>query len=148
MRDGAVHEFGTDGDEDMGSASFDKYDAQNVPSGPLRPESFDGTASSHLTISPTAGLEQEVPVLQGDWHIHRYDADGDVIMEDQPYPETSPVYEDQGWSHESIEAVAFLYHREGNLYRSSHRSDHSYESIGSDFIEGLTGVTGIDVEIR
>jgi hypothetical protein len=146
-RDGAVREFDGKGDEDMDHTAFEN-DAQYVPSVPPRQQSFDGAASSNLTISLTLGLGQGMSGVQRDRHIHHFDADGDVIMEDQHYPETSPVDQYHGQPQESIEAVAFLYHREGNLYRSSHRSGHSYESIGSDFVEGLTGVTRIDVEIR
>ena len=142
MRDGTVREFGPDSKGDMTNTSFDQYDSQTILAVPLRQASFDGTAFSSRAISQTAGF------IQGCGRIHHYDADGDVIMEDPHDPESSPLYNHQRLTPGCVEAVAFLYHRDGNLYRSSHRSGRSYESIGSDFVDGLTGVTRIDAEIR
>lgn len=147
-RDGTVCEFDEEGDLDMSNAPSPTPDALYARSVPFRQESFDGTVSSNLANTLAAISDQQMPVIESEGQSYRCDSDGDVIMEDLNSPDLSPVHGYQARPQESVEAVAFLYHREGNLYRSSRRSGHSYESIGSDFVEALTGVTRIDVEIR
>lgn len=143
-RDGTVGEINGEGNLEIGDTSINPY---GHPSEPMIPpqETFDGTTSS--TPSKTRSGHQ-IHMTGLDRHSEHFDSDGDLIMKDVQSSELSPTHQHQEPQQESIEAVAFLYHRQGNLYRSSHRSGHSYESIGTDFVEGLTGVTRIDVEIR
>jgi hypothetical protein len=145
-RDGTVREF-EEGDLDPNNASLSRLSPLGASPLPLKQESFDGTASMSFLTTFAASSSLQTPVFEWDRQSCSCDSDTDVIME-LPSPRTDLVYEYRGRSRESIEAVAFLYHREGNLYRSSRGSGHSFDSIGSDFVEGLTGITRIDVEIR
>jgi hypothetical protein len=147
-RDGTIREFDAEGDLEMIDVSRPTSGTQRAPPMPLTQDSFDGTNSSNLYAALTARSGQQNATIELDLPPGKYDSDGDVMMEDFQISQNSLVHQHQAWSHDVIEAVAFLHHRGRNLYRSSRRSGHSYESIGSDFIEGLTGVIRIDVEIR
>lgn len=147
-RDGTIREFDAEGDLEMIDVSRPTPGIQRATPIPLMQDSFDGTNSSNLYAALTARSGQQIATIELDLPSGKYDSDGDVMMEDLQSTQTSLVHQHQASSHDAVEAVAFLHHRGGSLYRSSRRSGHSYESIGSDFIEGLTGVTRIDVEIR
>lgn len=146
-RDGAVHEINREDNLDVGKASA-IAPGQWSKSTLLPHETFDGTTSFNLSNTLKTTFNQQIPIAELNRNSEQYDSDGDVIMKDVEASDSFSDHEHEEQPQESIEAVAFLYHREGNLYRSSHRSGHSYESIGSDFVEGLTGVTRIDVEIH
>jgi hypothetical protein len=134
-RDGAVHD--TDRDSAL-NAPLPNPNSLSACSIPFAQESFDGTSSAD-TLRPLGKYSSEYrPVIEA-----ALQSDMDLAAS-----ETFLINEYDPGPQETIEAVAYLYSREGRLYRSSTTSGYSYESIGSDFTEGLTGLTRIDVEIR
>jgi hypothetical protein len=147
-RDGTVREGDGEGDIEMGDADDQASNLQRVPGLPRTQESFDGTTSCSLVATATTISGQQAPITRWSRCTNDCDSEADIIMGELHPVQASAAPESQARAPESIEAVAFLHHRGGNLYRSSRRSGHSYESIGADFVEGLTGVTRIDVEIR
>lgn len=147
-RDGTVREGDGEGDIEMGDADGQSANAQWMRVLPRTQGSFDGTTSCSLLGTAAAISGQQSIITSWSRRTNNSDSEGDIMMGELNPMEASAAPESQVRAPESIEAVAFLHHRGGNLYRSSRRSGHSYESIGADFVEGLTGVTRIDVEIR
>ena len=107
-----------------------------------QPASFDGTAS--LTISSSAVFTARA---ERHYRTHRnlatvsYDAGSDILMGDLQDSET-----EEGASC-SFDEVALA--QAGNLvYETSHRSESVHFGRGADFVEELTGIARIDIEIR
>jgi hypothetical protein len=134
-RDGAVHDIDRGSELNTLLPNPNSWSACSVP---FTQESFDGTSSAD-TLRPLGNYSPEYrPVIEA-----ALQSDMDLAAS-----ETFLIHEYDPGPQETIEAVAYLYSREGRLYRLSSTSGYSYESIGSDIVEGLTGLTRIDVEIR
>jgi hypothetical protein len=142
VRDGTIRERDGEGDLEMSDSSGSTPELLESPLS-LTQESFDGATSLNKATTLTTRFVRRSSIDEGSQHRVNYDSEGDVIMEDVD----SGDYQ-QAWPPDSFEAVVFLQHQDGNLYRTSRGSGESLESIGSDFIEGLAGVTRIEIEIR
>lgn len=142
VRDGTIRERDGEGDLEMSDSSGSTPELLESPLS-LTQESFDGATSLNKATTLATRFVRRSSIDEGSQQRVNYDSEGDVIMEDV---DSSDYY--QAWPPDSFEAVVFLQHQDGNLYRTSRGSGESLESIGSDLIEGLAGVTRIEIEIR
>ncbi|TVY33751.1 hypothetical protein LSUB1_G006574 [Lachnellula subtilissima] len=133
VRDGTIRENDEDGDVEM-------VDAPS--SGSQKPllESFDGTTSSTPPDLTCPRSEQDGI----DWSQHHiyHDPDGDVLMEDLLVPEDASDDESQ-LSFSQIARAGIW----GEIQYTS-RSWIRRRENGIDFIEELTGVARMEIEIR
>ncbi|KAG0651194.1 Calcium permeable stress-gated cation channel 1 [Hyphodiscus hymeniophilus] len=105
-------------------------------------ESFDGTASFALSSAAvfTTRAERRYGFHRSMSRVN-YDAGSDILMEDLQGSETEDM------SRGLFDEVALA--QAGNLvYKTFHRSESLYLRHGEDFVEHLTGVARIDIEIR
>ncbi|TVY15076.1 hypothetical protein LARI1_G006132 [Lachnellula arida] len=134
VRDGTVREHDEDGDVEM-------VDAPSPSIGSQKPllESFDGTTSS-TPPGPTFSESQQYRTDWSQYNFH-HDPDGDVLMEDLSSPEDGSDEESQLFD-QVIRAGLW-----GEIQYTSHSWIRRRER-GIDFIEELTGVSRMEIEIR
>ena len=138
-RDGTIRELDGEGDVEMSDAPSSSPDIL-VPPLPLHPESFDGTASFQVSTVFTTRAERRHSRQCGEPSFD-YDADGDVLMDDLPGSE------DQGEPQGSLDEVTLA--QAGLLvYETFQRSECIFLGRGPDFVEELTGISRLDIEIR
>lgn len=158
-RDGTIRELDGEGDVEMSDAPSSSPDIL-IPPLPLHPETFDGTASFHLsTVFSTKSERQHLP--QCTELPFRYDADCDVLMEGLPDSERSYIYDaDCDILMDDLTSTEDLDAPEGSLdevtlaqagrlvYETFQRSERVFLDRGPDFVEELTGISRLDIEIR
>jgi hypothetical protein len=138
QRDGTVRQGDGEGDIEMADVSDESPTAVEPP--PFRSQSFDGTSTPAAVVTTRCERRHCIKWSQ---QMIRYDADGDVLMDDEPYSEASAIVEG-----ESAEEISWddtnetVYHQRG-WWTSSFHSLHM-----RDIVEELTGIARIDVEIH
>ena len=138
-RDGTIRDLDGEGDVEMIDASSSPPDIL-VPPLPLRAESFDGAVSFHASSVFTTRVKGRYPRRCGE-PTFSYDADGDVLMDDLHGSE------DLDESRGSLDEVTLA--QAGQLvYETFQRSERDFLGRGPDFVEELTGISRLDIEIR
>lgn len=136
-RDGTVRNHDDDGDIEM-------IDAPSSPDMPrsLQPlaESFDGSSSFTPASFATSGGRQVQ--VNHSHHAVQYDSEGDVLMDGLSHSEEPSDDHSQA----SFFKVTMAGYREEIRYASG--SWTRGRDTGVDFIEELTGIARIDIEIR
>jgi hypothetical protein len=138
-RDGTIRELDGEGDVEMSDAPSSSPDLL-LPPLPLHPESFDGTASFYPSAVLTTGAECRHS-RQCRERTFNYDGDGDVLMDDLHGSE------DQEESQGSLDEVTLAQARQ-LVYETFQRSERVFLGRGPDFVEGLTGISRLDIEIH
>ncbi|CZR51121.1 uncharacterized protein PAC_00996 [Phialocephala subalpina] len=137
QRDGTVRESDRDGDVELLDVSLPSPSAVN-PAPPFQQQSFDGTSTPASIVSSTRSERRHR--IEWSQHMVRYDNDGDVIMDDLEDREASALVERESSEEISWEGAGGEVHYERGWW--SHRVRMR------DFVEDLTGIARIDVEIR
>jgi hypothetical protein len=133
---------------DAESPDVEMSDAPSYPSTPdvltpplsHRPESFDGTASFMVASSIVFTTRAERRFrFHHTLRTVNYDADADILMDNLEGSET-----EEDASQGSFDDIAVA--QAGNfVYETFHRSETVH---GADFVEGLTGIARLDIEIH
>ncbi|KAE8446856.1 hypothetical protein EG329_011487 [Mollisiaceae sp. DMI_Dod_QoI] len=139
QRDGTIRESEGDGDIEMSDDS-PPPPANINQAPPFRQQSFDGTSTPSTIVTTRSQRRHRIEWTQ---HMIRYDTDGDVIMEEYPYPERDVLFEQ-----ESSEEMGWEGFGGEVQYQRRQWSERSHRVQMRNAVEELSGIARIDVEIR
>jgi hypothetical protein len=130
-------------DAEMSNAPSSSSSNDTITSLLHQPETFDGTASFTLSSSTMFFTKPEqCSRIHRNLRPLKYDADADILMDDLQDSEI-----EEHMSQGSLDEIALA--QAGTLvYETFHRSESVHIGWGVDFVEDLTGIARIDIEIH